>query len=168
MHLNTGAQIAKQSAHSADQPCLSPILAQFFVRLQDQTTLFRRHASSLRAYKLRPSTSAVAELRFNSPAEAGHYLDDLTEQVAHLAQQVRSMPQSATEALAIQHDTCRYLLSCFDSWLNSYNATTEERRLCLTPSDAAAYEALRQRYDVSRTIAERCIGSIVSVEVEEL
>ncbi|KAF2627497.1 hypothetical protein BU25DRAFT_48943 [Macroventuria anomochaeta] len=168
VHLKTGAHIAKQFTREPGQPDLSPQLVQFFIRLPDQMIQFRRRLPNQQTTPVHSSTSPIVKLRFASPAEAGHYLDDLIEQLAYLAQQTRQMPRSATAAHAVHHDVCRYLLSCFESWLNACNATTAERRLILTPSDAAAYKALRQRYKVSKSIAEKCIGSNVAVEAQVL
>ena len=167
VHLKTGAHIAKQFVREPGQPDQSPQLVRFFVRLGDQTTLFRCQSSGLRSIAVRSSASPTCKLRFASSAEAGHYLDDLIEIVAYLAQQTRQVPRSATAALATHHDVCRYMLSGLESWLNACNATTAECGLSLTPSDAAAYEAMRQRHKVTRSIAEKCIESIVAVETQE-
>ena len=154
VHLDTGARIAEQYAQDPSEQHPSPTLARFFIRLQDQTSLFRRKLSSQQD---RVSTSVTLTMRFSSPVEAGQYLDDLVEQLAYLAQQRRELPPSATTAIAMQHKVSLYLSSCFDSWLNACNATMEEQRLSLSPGDVAAYEALRRYYKVSRKIADECI-----------
>lgn len=164
VHLKTGACIAKQLIQEPSRPSQDRVLAQSFTRLQDQTTLFHSQSSNSRFTAIRLFSPAIFELRFASPTEAAHYLDDLVEQVAHLAQQEREIPRSATAAIEMHRNICRYLLSCFESWSNACSATITERGWTLTPSEATSYEALWQRYRVTKAMAERCIGSPFAIE----
>ncbi|KAJ4987587.1 hypothetical protein SVAN01_06900 [Stagonosporopsis vannaccii] len=161
VHLKTGAFFAKQLIQEPSRPNQ---LAQSLTRLQDQTTLFHNQTSTSRFMAIRLFSPSTFELRFASPTEAAHYLDDLVEQVAYLAQQERQIPRSATAAIKMHRNICRYLLSCFESWSNACNATITERGLTLTPDDVSIYKALRQRYQVAKAMAERCIGSLSAIE----
>ena len=170
IHLESGAYIAGQIAKEPGQLGVSRQITQFFVRLRDQTMIFRHRVPKQRPYSARLSVTPVFDLRFSSPTEAAHYLDDLVEQVAYLAQQSKQMTKTAIESrvsLVMHQDTCRYLLSCFESWYIAYNSTLAEQRLCISPSDILAYEALLQRYTVSVDIGERCLGSSNAVESDQ-
>ena len=153
VHLDTGARIFEQYAQDPDEQHPSPTLARFFVRLLDQTSLFRRAMSSQQA---QASTTVTLTMRFSSPVEAEQCLDDIVEQLAYLAQQKRALPPSAIAAIAMQRKVSLYLLACFDSWLSAYNKSTEEQRSTLTPGNLAAYEALLQYHTISRELAEKC------------
>lgn len=158
IHLKSGAHIANKITKEPAQLGISRQLTQFFVRLRDQTMIFRHRAPKQRSYSARLTATPVFKLRFSSPTEAAHYLDDLIEQVAYLAQQSRQMPDAATVSRVMHQEVCLYLLSCFESWLNAYNSTVTEQQPSISPNDAAAYEALHQRYKVSVDIAEKCVG----------
>lgn len=167
VHLENGAHIARQIAKEPGQLGVSRQITQFFVRLRDQTMIFRHRVPTQRPYSARLAANSVFDLRFSSPTEAACYLDDLIEQVAYLAQQSKQMSEMAAESqvsFVMHQDTCRYLLSCFESWYNAYNSTLAEQRLSISPSDLLAYETLLQRYTVSVGIGERCLGSSNAVE----
>jgi hypothetical protein len=170
VHLESGAYIARHIAKEPGQLGVSRQITQFFVRLRDQTMIFRHRVPKQRPYSTRLAATPVFDLRFSSPAEAAHYLDDLVEQVAYLTQQSKQMSKMATESrvsFVMHQDTCRYLLSCFESWYNAYNSTLAEQRLSISPSDLLAYEALFQRYTISIDVGERCLGSSNAVEGDQ-
>ncbi|KAJ8113158.1 hypothetical protein OPT61_g4654 [Boeremia exigua] len=167
VHLRVGAGIARQIVQKTGQASQKPLLAQSFIRMQDQTMIFCLRSSDPYFQANRPSIPYTFELRFSSPSEAGFYLDDLVEQVAYLTQQAKQMPRSATTAIAMHRNVYDYLLSCFESWSIACNATVTECGLNLTPTDAAAYQALLQRYKMSRGIAEKCFRANFPIEAGE-
>ncbi|KAF3041668.1 hypothetical protein E8E12_002817 [Didymella heteroderae] len=161
VHLESGAYIARQIAEEPGQLGVSRQITQFFIRLRDQTIIFRHRVPEQRPYSARLAATPVFNLRFSSPTEAAHYLDDLIEQVAYLAQRSKQMSRIAPEfrvSVIMHQDTCRYLLSCFESWYNAFNSTLAEQRLSISPGDLLAYEALLQRYKISVDIGEKCLG----------
>jgi hypothetical protein len=170
VHLESGAHIAQQITTEPGQVGISRQLTQFFVRLRDQTIVFRHRVPEQRPYSARLTTTPVFNLRFTSPTEAAHYLDDLIEQVAHLAQQSKQMSNLATKSrvsVVMHQDVCRYLLSCFESWCNAYNSTLAKQRFSISPGDLLAYETLLQRYIISVDIAERYVGSSNAAEAQQ-
>lgn len=139
-----------------------------FVRLRNQTMIFYHRVPGQRPYSPPLAANSVFYLGFSLPTEAAGYLDDdLIEQVANLAQQVKQISAIVAESqvgFVMHQDTCRYLLSCFESWHNAYNSTLAEQRPSLSSSDLLAYETLLQRYTVSVDIGERCFSSDNAVE----
>lgn len=170
VHLENGAYIARQIVKEPGQMGVSRQITQFFIRLHDQTKIFRHRVPRQRSYSARLAATPVFDLRFSSPTEAAHYLDDLTEQVAYLAQQSKQISgmTTASRVSSVMHqDTCQYLLSCFESWYNAYNSTIAEQRLNISSSDLLVYEALLQRYIISVNIGERFLGSGNAIEGDQ-
>lgn len=130
----------------------------------------RWHRSELSEFKIRQRCSGVSPLerikvdRLAHPGapiflttQAGYHLDYLVEQAVDLAEQKRLTPSSAQSSRASFDEVCRFCLASLDSWSLAYDATFTERRLTVTPCDVAMYQALRQRYEMARNIADRCI-----------
>jgi hypothetical protein len=151
VHITSGARLVQQLVEIAGEAAVDAHKLNFFARVKDQMKIFLQ----LR----RPSTHTPTSgdtfptLRFKSPVDAGHLLDALIEESAHVVEETQLASSCAEGLRALLSDEHAYYIASFETWHLASEATISDKAGKMSSSEMEEWNNLRQRYHMARQFA---------------
>jgi hypothetical protein len=151
VHITSGARLIQQLVGSFGEGAVDAHKLHFFARVKDQMKIFLQ----LRRPSTHTSTpgDTFPTLRFKSPVDAGHLLNALIEESAHVVEETQLASSSAVGLRALLSDEHAYYIASFETWHLAFEATISEKAVKISSPEMEEWNNLQQRYHMARQFA---------------
>lgn len=152
IHMTSGMRLVERLLEITSDEYVDAQHLRVFDRVQGQISLWRGPTSSSKP------ASHTAIVGFKSPTEAKLALEAIAEEVVFVKSKAQSLHTYSKGVQEMLRRDMTFYLSAFDAWKIAMEKTMAGTSQPLSTDEEAVWEALRQQYSATRTLAQNVHG----------